>query len=106
MAPLKAAATASFNQIVKSPTTYMLVVAVSLLTYFASAYKDRSNEVSQNLISENTRLRQENLTLKQDYRDMEKKNSDLVMALLVSKEVQRALSNSIKPDSLAKTPSQ
>lgn len=103
MAPLKAATTASFNQIVKSPTTYMLVVAVSLLTFFVGLYRDSNNDYNTSQSTEITRLRAENAALKQENKEERKEKQDLVMALLVSKEVQKALSKA-NQDTLTNTP--
>lgn len=104
MAPLKAASTATFNQVVKAPTTYMLIVAVSLLTFFVGLYRDSNVDQVKGKEEEIVRLRQEVQTYKDELTAERKEKKQLIMALLVSKEVQKALSRANHTDSLSTSP--
>jgi hypothetical protein len=47
----------SFNQVLKSPPTYMLIVAVSLLWYFVYQFTGSSDQVNINCEAEKKQLR-------------------------------------------------
>jgi regulator of replication initiation timing len=66
----------TFNQILKSPPVYMLIVAVSLLWFFVYQFTGASKQVNQNCEDENKHLRLENATIR-------KEKDDLTTALLV-----------------------
>jgi hypothetical protein len=66
----------SFNQIIKSPPVYMLMVAVSLMWFFVYKFGGASDQVNKNCELENAHLREENAQIR-------KEKDDLTMALLV-----------------------
>jgi hypothetical protein len=98
MAPLIAPST--FNQARKAPVALMLCLAIAICYIFVGLYRDSNNQINKNLEAENARLRIELTSSQADLKDERKGNKDLVMALLVSKEVQKALSNANKLDTL------
>jgi hypothetical protein len=49
----------TFNQILKSPPVYMLMVAVCLLMYFVTKFGNTSDQVNVNCEAEKTELRRE-----------------------------------------------
>jgi hypothetical protein len=66
----------TFNQVLKSPPVYMLMVAVSLLWFFVYKFGGASDKVNANCEQENVRLTNQNSNL-------QSKLDDLTMALLV-----------------------
>jgi hypothetical protein len=49
----------TFNQIIKSPPVYMLMVAVCLLMFFVNKFGNSSDQVNENCEAEKTELRKE-----------------------------------------------
>jgi hypothetical protein len=49
----------TFSQVVKAPTTYMLMVAVALMMYFVTKFGNSSDQVNANCEAEKTELRKE-----------------------------------------------
>lgn len=49
----------TFSQIVKAPTTYMLMVAVALLMFFVTKFGNTSDQVNVNCEAEKNELRRE-----------------------------------------------
>lgn len=66
----------SFNQVLKSPPTYMLIVAVSLLWFFVYQFTGTSDQVNINCEAEKQQLRKD-LVVAQGKLD------DLTTALLI-----------------------
>lgn len=66
----------SFNQVLKSPPTYMLIVAVSLLWFFVYQFSGSSDQVNINCEAEKVQLRKD-LTIAQTKLDQ------LTTALLI-----------------------
>lgn len=83
----------TFNQILKSPPVYMLMVAVSLLWFFVYKYGGASDQVNANCEQENVRLTHQNSSL-------QSKLDDLTMALLVKNgiinEIKKATDSAAK----------
>ncbi|WP_207426007.1 hypothetical protein [Pedobacter sp. SYSU D00535] len=67
---------ASFSQIVNHPTTYMLMVAVGLLSVFVTQFLGSSKQVSENCEIEKRELRADLAKERQE-------KNELVQALLV-----------------------
>lgn len=66
----------SFNQIVKHPISYALMIIVGLLSFFVSRYTGASDQVNKNCEAEKVELRKE-LALERS------KNDQLITALLI-----------------------
>lgn len=49
----------TFSQVVKAPTTYMLMVAVALMMYFVTKFGNSSDQVNVNCETEKRELRKE-----------------------------------------------
>lgn len=70
----------TFEQILKSPPVYMLMVAVALLSFFVYKYGMSTDQVNANCEAEKTELRRENAQYSAD-------KDALTTALLVSKGI-------------------
>jgi hypothetical protein len=72
----------TFNQVLKSPPTYMLMVAVSLLWFFVYKFSDSSTETITNLKEDLIHQREENKALKRDLK-MKDQKLDSMGALML-----------------------
>lgn len=83
----------TFNQILKSPPVYMLMVAVSLLWFFVYKYGGASDQVNVN-------CEQDNVRLEKQVSGLQSKLDDLTMALLVKNgiinEIKKATDSAAK----------
>lgn len=83
----------TFNQILKSPPVYMLMVAVCLLMFFVTKFTGVSDQVNENCETEINHLRTENAAIR-------KEKDDLTMALLVKNgiinEIKKATDSAAK----------
>ena len=70
----------TFNQIVKHPVTYALIIVVSVLWFFVYKFGDSADQVNKNCEAEKQQLRAE---LSQSRRE----NYDLIQAILVKNGV-------------------
>lgn len=84
---------ASFNQVVKSPAVYYMLVAISVMWFFVYKFGGASEQVNKNCEQENAHLRTENAAIR-------KEKDDLTMALLVKNgiinEIKKATDSAAK----------
>ncbi|RYF26542.1 MAG: hypothetical protein EOO42_01185 [Flavobacteriales bacterium] len=84
---------ASFNQVVKSPAVYYMLVAVSVMWFFVYKFGGASEQINTNCEQENAHLRLENTNIR-------KEKDDLTMALLVKNgiinEIKKATDSAAK----------
>lgn len=74
---------ATFNQVVKSPTTYMLIVAVSLVWVFVWMFSTSTDKVNKNCEEEKKQLRSDMVVVQRERDSERNKNEVLTTSLLV-----------------------
>lgn len=67
---------ATFEQVVKSPTTYLLIFMVVLVGVFVGLFSNSSDKVNRNCEDEKNQLRKDN-------RELTKANRELYLSILV-----------------------
>jgi hypothetical protein len=92
--------TPTWGQIVKSPPTYMMVVAVSFMWFFAYIAKDSASDKYAASQAEVARLNAKIAIMDDDKRQLDKKNYELLMSLLVNRTALEQIKNTQSKDSL------
>lgn len=73
----------SFQQVVKAPATYLLIVMVGILWFFVGKYAGASDRISENCETEKKQLRADIVVIQVEYNKEKAKNEALTTALLV-----------------------
>lgn len=74
---------ATFEQVVKAPTTYLLIFMVAMVFVFVGLFSNSSDKVNRNCEDEKIQLRKDLESSRSDNRSLTKDNRDLYISLLV-----------------------